>query len=338
MLHFATRSLLQLGAILSLAFTSHAQSDESETALVISVADQRMALLRGGELVHKYPISTSKFGLGDSYGSYRTPLGRMRVFEKHGDGLPIGAVLKGRNATGEILQVNAPGRDPIVTRILWLEGTEPHNRNARARGIYIHGTPEESRLGEPVSWGCIRMRSSDVADLFDTVSVGTPVLITEERLPRWPRYRPDRTLLVANSPEFNLLSPIAEGAHRASTRRRMNSEMLASLGTPLPRASGAIARAMNGSILLAGLDVTEDGDDTPESQNEAVDPASPAALLTSGLLNDTAGSELQLATGVVGSGFGDAFTLALLETDPVGENDAPAFLWETEAAAFQLVE
>ena len=160
-----------------LAICAFGQEGDSSTEVLISVADQQMALIRSGQLVAKYPISTSKFGLGDARNSYKTPLGRLRICEKIGDGLPAGTVLKGREATGEVLPVNAPGRDPIVTRILWLEGQEEQNRNARARAIYIHGTPEESRLGEAVSWGCIRMRSRDVIELYDRVGVGARVRI-----------------------------------------------------------------------------------------------------------------------------------------------------------------
>ncbi len=86
--------------------------------------------------------------------------------------------------------MNAPGRDPIVTREIWLEGTEEQNANARERAIYIHGTPEENMIGKPMSWGCIRMRSEDVIALYDQVGTGTEVDITEDRLPHLHKYRP----------------------------------------------------------------------------------------------------------------------------------------------------
>jgi cellulose synthase/poly-beta-1,6-N-acetylglucosamine synthase-like glycosyltransferase/lipoprotein-anchoring transpeptidase ErfK/SrfK len=146
--------------------------------LVISAADQRMVLLRDGQPVRTYPVSTSKFGLGDRAGSYATPTGLMRVKAKIGDGAPHGMVFKSRKPTGEILRPNAPGRDPIVTRILWLEGLEPGNRNAYPRHIYIHGTPEERNIGKPVSYGCVRMRSRDVAELFAEIGTGARVLVT----------------------------------------------------------------------------------------------------------------------------------------------------------------
>jgi len=148
-----------------------------KTEIVINIDEQRLKLIKGGLVVQSYPVSTSKFGIGDARHSYKTPLGRFQVCGKIGDNLPPGAVLKGGRFTGEILPVNAPGRDPIVTRIIRLEGLEGQNRRAYERGIMIHGTPEEKNIGKPVSWGCIRMRSRDVIELYREVSVGTPVTI-----------------------------------------------------------------------------------------------------------------------------------------------------------------
>jgi len=147
--------------------------------LIVSVPDQTMVVLRDGNPIATYPVSTSKFGLGDQPDSYRTPIGEFRVRRKIGDGLPMGAVLKSRRPTGEVLPVNAPGRDPIVTRILWLDGKEPHNRNAFDRYIYIHGSPDEFNLGRPASYGCVRMRSSDIVALYDYVGTGARVSIIE---------------------------------------------------------------------------------------------------------------------------------------------------------------
>ncbi|MGB8355962.1 MAG: L,D-transpeptidase [Chthoniobacteraceae bacterium] len=157
--------------------------------ILISVADQKMMVLRDGGVVAKYKVSTSRFGEGDSYGSYKTPLGKLRVYDKIGGDLTPGAVIKHRSATGEVLQVNAPGRDPIVTRVIWLDGMEDENHNAKARGIYIHGTPEEANLGRPVSWGCIRMRSEDVIALYNEIGTGTPVTISPDKLPHLPKYK-----------------------------------------------------------------------------------------------------------------------------------------------------
>ncbi|MEP6823150.1 MAG: L,D-transpeptidase [Chthoniobacterales bacterium] len=155
-----------------------AQSGE----IIVSVADQELALIARGKTLARYPISTSKFGVGDGVGTYRTPLGSMYISAKLGDGLPAGAVIKSRIATGEVLAPDAPGRDPIVSRVLWLRGKEDQNRNARERCIYIHGTAEEKRIGRRASFGCIRMKSKDVIALYARVHIGTPVRITEKRI------------------------------------------------------------------------------------------------------------------------------------------------------------
>lgn len=173
--------------LLTVVLAGCAQLDNRHV-MHISVADQKMLLTDKGEAVATYPISTSKFGLSSAPGSYGTPLGKHRVVKKIGHGLPSGAVFKSRRFTGEVLPVDAPGRDPIVTRILWLDGKERHNRNSFGRYIYIHGTPEERNIGLPVSYGCIRMRSRDVIALFNRVGVGARVDIFREplsqRLPR----------------------------------------------------------------------------------------------------------------------------------------------------------
>ncbi len=174
---------LSLAGALTTVLAGEETASASHTEIVVSVAEQKLALIRDGEVLRKYPISTSRFGIGDSYGSYRTPLGRLKISEKIGDGLPAGAVIRHRNATGEVLQPNAPGRDPIVSRILWLNGMEPANSHAYARCVYIHGTPDEKHLGRPASYGCIRMRSSDVIELYSDVPVGTNVSIVKGFLP-----------------------------------------------------------------------------------------------------------------------------------------------------------
>lgn len=150
--------------------------------VVISVPQQRMALLDNGVLLATYPVSTSKFALGDWPGSRATPLGQLEIAEKIGGSAPSGAVFKDRRRTGEVLPPDAPGRDPIVTRILWLRGREPQNANAYGRFIYIHGTPEERNIGRTASYGCIRMRSSDVIQLYNIVGWGAKVTIVNEPL------------------------------------------------------------------------------------------------------------------------------------------------------------
>ncbi len=150
--------------------------------IVISARDQKLALLEKGQLLAMYPISTSKFGLGDSRGSFRTPLGELEIADKIGDGAVPGSVFKDRRRTGETVGINAPGRDPIVTRIIWLRGRQAQNANAFSRDIYIHGTPEERNIGRPASYGCIRMRSTDIISLYSLVGPGAQVTIVDAPL------------------------------------------------------------------------------------------------------------------------------------------------------------
>lgn len=150
----------------------------------VSVPDQKMLVFRKGMEIARYDVSTSKFGVGGRAGSYTTPLGQMVIAKKIGKGAPSGMKFHSRRATGEIVRPNSPGRDPIVTRILWLRGLEPRNRDAFSRCIYIHGTAEEWRIGTPASYGCIRMRSRDIIQLFDTVGVGARVEVSMSPFPK----------------------------------------------------------------------------------------------------------------------------------------------------------
>ena len=170
-------ALLCLLAVMINPASAHASS-----SVVVSVPDQTLALIDDGVVVARYPVSTSKFGLGDGSGTYATPLGTMAIADKIGANAPLGAVFKNRRPTGEVLKPNAPGRDPIVSRILWLRGLEKQNARAYSRNIYIHGTPEERFIGRPASFGCIRMRSTDVAKLFNQVSVGTRIDVENTKL------------------------------------------------------------------------------------------------------------------------------------------------------------
>jgi len=133
-------------------------------------------------MVARYRVSTSKFGNGDSAGSYRTPLGTLFVTGKFGDHLPAGTVIKNRTPTGEVIAVDAPNRDAIVSRVIWLRGMEQQNAAARDRCIYIHGTPEERNIGKAASFGCIRMRSRDIMALYDRVHIGMHVTVSEKPL------------------------------------------------------------------------------------------------------------------------------------------------------------
>ena len=160
-------------------FLASCATRDTQHHVVISTCEQKLAVLDRGNLMAIYPVSTSKFGLGDWPGSYRTPLGELEIAQKIGDGAIPGAVFKDRRWTGEIVAPDSPGRDPIVTRILWLRGREPQNANAFVRDIYIHGTPEERNIGLPVSYGCIRMRSSDIVNLCGIVGRGAKVTIVD---------------------------------------------------------------------------------------------------------------------------------------------------------------
>jgi len=148
------------------------------------VRDQKLMLVQNGGKVVTYPVSTSMFGLGDSWGRMTTPLGYFAVEEKIGGDAPVGAVFHNRRLTGEVLQPNAPGRDPVITRIIWLRGLEAQNAHAYHRCIYIHGTPQEKTIGQPASYGCIRMKSSDITALYDRVPPGALVQIIPDRLPK----------------------------------------------------------------------------------------------------------------------------------------------------------
>lgn len=145
--------------------------------VAITLKDQKLTLIQNGRKVKDYDISSSKFGIGGRNGSYRTPLGIHAVTKKVGDGQPKGMVFKGCRPTGEVIPVDAAGRDPIVTRVIQIAGLENFNKNSHSRRIYIHGTPEERKIGRPASYGCIRMRSNDVLDLYSRVKRGMPVVI-----------------------------------------------------------------------------------------------------------------------------------------------------------------
>jgi hypothetical protein len=163
-------------------FLGSCAAPDTQHHIVISTRQQKLALLDRNAVMAIYPVSTSKFGLGDWRGSKFTPLGELQVAEKIGGNAPPGAVFKDRRRTGEIVLPNSPGRDPIVTRILWLRGLESRNANAFSRDIYIHGTTEERLIGRPASYGCIRMRSGDIIQLYDIVGIGAAVTIVDAPL------------------------------------------------------------------------------------------------------------------------------------------------------------
>ena len=160
----------------------------TERRIEISIAAQQLRLLEGGRETARYPVSTALKGPGQLMGSGCTPLGRHHVRLLIGGGCPAGTVFVARRPTGEIwtpeLARAFPGRDWILTRILWLSGDEPgRNRGGECdslrRFIYIHGTPDDEPMGEPRSHGCVRMRNRDIIELFGKAGRGMAVDILE---------------------------------------------------------------------------------------------------------------------------------------------------------------
>jgi lipoprotein-anchoring transpeptidase ErfK/SrfK len=190
--------------------------------IVVSVPDQKLAVVVNGKIYRDYTISTSRYGEGDNWGSWRTPTGILQIAGKIGGAAPAGAVFWRRQVTGEVLPANAPGRDPIVSRIIWLRGLEEGNRNAYKRCIYIHGTPQETFLGRKASFGCIRMRSVDVIQVFNWVSVGTPVAIMEEPLGRAIKQAGKLTLLAQNAPAPSRNEPVSRNVPPPTISAKVN--------------------------------------------------------------------------------------------------------------------
>lgn len=162
------------------------QPSRHTLSIHISVAEQRLQLVNGSELLLSYPISTAANGIGSEKNSGKTPLGKHVIRAKIGAGLPINSVFVGRRPTGETydetLAIQFPDRDWILSRILWLSGLEKGlnrlgNVDTMQRYIYLHGTPDSEPMGIPKSHGCIRMRNADIIELFERVPIGTPVEI-----------------------------------------------------------------------------------------------------------------------------------------------------------------
>ena len=152
--------------------------------IVISLTRQTLQVSRGERVQQEFLVSTSRYGPGEQRGSLCTPRGRHIIRAMLGRNLQPGAVLRARRPTGEVfspaLERSAPGRDWILSRILWLSGLEPgRNRlgdvDSMQRYIYIHGTPDHEPMGVPFSHGCIRMRNTEVCQLFELVTAGTLV-------------------------------------------------------------------------------------------------------------------------------------------------------------------
>jgi hypothetical protein len=224
-----------------------------------------MVVFDRGVEIARYDVSTSKFGVGDRPGSYATPLGEMFVKEKIGTGQPSGMKFKSRRPTGEIVKPNTPGRDPIVSRILWLKGLEAQNHRAFDRGIYIHGTAEEWSIGTPASYGCIRMRSRDVIQLYDKVGVGTRVEVVNNHFPAAlvqgsgetapaqqfhmaakPPVAPTPTAAGPAGPPIQAASAAPSPSKSTSSKKRPTTPAAPSTGpTPIPATRSAINSAAN---------------------------------------------------------------------------------------------
>lgn len=150
----------------------------SRLRIEVSIATQRLQLWDGPRLLRDWPCSTSKFGIGFTEGSNKTPLGHFVVQDKHGTGAPVGTIFKARQPVGQ-WQGEKLADDLILTRILRLAGKEPRNANTYDRYVYIHGTNDELRIGQQASHGCVRLRTDALIELYDLVPEGTEVWIGE---------------------------------------------------------------------------------------------------------------------------------------------------------------
>jgi hypothetical protein len=162
--------------------------EPTQFILIVNIAEQTVLLFDQNKFVKKFPCSTSCFGIGQTEGSNRTPLGLHRIAEKIGAGEPAGTVFKSRRIIGHTSQPEFTDAK-IITRILWLEGLEPGlnkgfdggvNVDSRARYIYIHGTADQKSIGQPASHGCIHLADADLIPLFDLLPGGTLVWISEK--------------------------------------------------------------------------------------------------------------------------------------------------------------
>src|SRR2546430_6074789 len=145
-------------------------------SIQLSIRNQRLTLKEDETPIRSYPVYTSRFGIGTEEGSMKTPTGRFSVAKKIGGDMPSGTIFRSRvplNSSDPL----PPTEDLVMSRILWLDGLEEHNANTRDRFIYIHGTKHEHKIGTPDSHGCVRMRNTDVAELFALVDEGTQVII-----------------------------------------------------------------------------------------------------------------------------------------------------------------
>ena len=151
---------------------------QTRRSIHVSIRDQQLTLLEGETPIRRYPVSTSRFGIGTEEGSFKTPTGNFRVAQKIGHGMPSSTVFRGRVPLNPDDPLPAT-EDLVMSRILWLDGIDADNTNTRERFIYVHGTKHEDKIGQRDSHGCVRLRNADVIELFDLVDEGTLVVIEE---------------------------------------------------------------------------------------------------------------------------------------------------------------
>ena len=151
---------------------------QTRRSIHVSIRDQQLTVLEGETPIRRYPVSTSRFGIGTEEGSFKTPTGNFRVAQKIGHGTPSSTVFRGRVPLNPDDPLPAT-EDLVMSRILWLDGIDADNANTRERFIYVHGTKHEDKIGQRDSHGCVRLRNADVIELFDLVDEGTLVVIEE---------------------------------------------------------------------------------------------------------------------------------------------------------------
>lgn len=187
--YFIKLFLLFLSSLLFICTISPFASLAHEYSIVVKISEQKLYLMNGNEVSKTYAVSTSRYGIGNRIKSNKTPLGTHRIVQKIGEGAPLGAIFDSkRRYTGEISTIYIDdtrlSENYELTRIIWLEGMEPGINKGKGidsykRLIYIHGTAEEGLIGTPASIGCIRMKNSDVVELFNLVNIGMIVEIKE---------------------------------------------------------------------------------------------------------------------------------------------------------------
>jgi hypothetical protein len=161
--------------------------------IIVSVSKQKLTLYKGARIIKQYPVSTSKYGIGNKDGSFKTPLGKHVICSKIGRHARLGAIFRNRRNIKKIAKIGEDReKDLIITRILRLLGLEKGKNKGKGidtykRCIYIHGTAEEHLIGKQASHGCIRMKNRDIAELFDLVPRGTRVDISKKQEARGKR-------------------------------------------------------------------------------------------------------------------------------------------------------